>query len=91
MWRAMNFFTKGTAKDLFIASKINNDPILLSEAVQMEQAYDRLFTPRGNQFLKKKIAQDEKFSDEDMALIDALIGDFAIRYELELESDLITL
>ena len=48
IWRAMNFFTDGIAKDLFIASKLEGQRIMLANAIAMEKCYERLFTPRGN-------------------------------------------
>ena len=41
--------------------------------------------------VKERLARGGKFSDEEVALIDAILRDFALRYETERESDIIPL
>ena len=81
----MNYFTDGTAKDLFIAAKQNNEQLLLSQAVQLEQCYGRLFSPLGSHMLNQKAA--EELTDEETALLDTWMRAFIQTYATERPED----
>ena len=81
----MNYFTDGTAKDLFIATKQNNEQILLSQAVQLEQCYERLFSPLGSHMLNQKTA--EGLTDGETALLDTWMRKFIQTYATEKPED----